>query len=263
MQVIKPEVEKAAWERTGIIVIFRLFALFIFLASAALSETSARSRVDLIYELGVARLETAEYILRATADFLSEHPDASERQGHIALKGILNESEQFTSILALDENGILMFDSFNWIPFLGGADLGARDYFRETTNAASKELVLGSPVVGKQSGEWFIPITMAVPNATGRNQRVAVLRTPVETLLPLATLCPYCGTALMVNRKVVASSRPMSEVNEAIASRLQFDGRYGASEVVVRGMSVGVHWRKSPSTGVLFIYYEARQAGGE
>jgi hypothetical protein len=263
MRVSKPRVVFFELLGTGVEVFFRVIAFMVFLTTPVVAGSSERSTIDLIFELGESRLELANYILRSSADFVAENPEISDRQGYLGLKGILNDSEQFRSILAIDENGQLMFDSYNWIPFLGGADLSARTYFQETTNKQGKGLSIGGIVVGKQSGEVFIPLTMPVPNVSGRNQKIVVLTALPSAFLPEQDFCAFCGVSMVLDSNVIASTRPMSDVNEAVISKLHFDGQYGATNLKVRGMDVAVHWRKSSATSVVYLYYRATPIGAE
>ncbi|SPJ27651.1 hypothetical protein [Falsiruegeria mediterranea] len=224
----------------------------------SVSGADERATIDLIYELGETRFQLAEYILRASSDYVATNSDVSSRQGHLALKSVLNGSKQFRSILAISGDGELMYDSYNPLPFLGGADLSQRRYFERTTNNAPKELVINRAVVGKQSGELFMPLAMAVPNGLGRGQKVVMLTAPPAAFMPNIHLCSFCGVSMLAGDEVIASNRPMSDVNEAVASRLEFDGPYGATEIRVRGMPVRVHWRRSDATGVVYLFYQAR-----
>lgn len=223
----------------------------------SVSGADERATIDLIYELGETRFQLAEYILRASSDYVATNPDASSRQGHLALKSVLNGNKQFRSVLAINGDGKLMYDSYNPLPFLGGADLSERRYFRATTNNAPNEMVINKAVVGKQSGELFIPLSMAVPNGLGSGQHAVMLTAPPAAFMPNIALCSFCGVSLLASDEVIASNRPMSDVNEAVASRLEFNGPYGASEVRVRGMTVKVHWRRSDATGVVYLFYQA------
>jgi hypothetical protein len=226
-------------------------------SSAGHAEPNGRMAVDFVYELGEARLDHAEQILRSAADYLASNPSTSPSEGHVAFKRILNKSRVFRSILALDENGMLVFDSYNPVPFSEGMDLSGRDYFSETTNAAAMTIRLFPRVVGQQSGETFIPVAMAVPQSRNQNQRVVTLVVPPSSLMPNIQFCAICGVAIASGGRVVASSRPMSEVNEAALSRISFEGEYGARQILVRRMPVLVHWRKSPRNDLVYMYYEA------
>ncbi|UWQ29896.1 hypothetical protein [Leisingera sp. M523] len=216
------------------------------------------SEFHLIYELGVSRFALAEHVLRSSADYVAENSQAGGMQGHVALKGILNDNQHFRSILALDESGTLKFDSFNFLPFLGAKDLSDRRYFKDTTDAKAKVMVIGAPVIGRQSGQSFVPLSMAVPVGRKRKQPVVVLTVPPESLLPKAHMCPFCGVSIISSGEVIASNRPLSEMNKTVLKGMAFDGLYGAENLEVRGMSVTVHWRRSEEYNVIFVYYEAR-----
>lgn len=221
------------------------------------AASDGRMVMEFAFELAEARLDLAEHMLRSSADFLVSVGDIDPQLGHVGLQKIFNDNRDFRAILALDENGRLMFDSFNPVPFRGGADLSQRQYFRDTTHREAMQLFVFPSVVGKQSGQRLIPVTMAVPGLGRGNQRVVMISVPPEAMLPKSQLCPVCGVVITSDGQVVASSHPMSEVNEIALSRLTFSGEYGASQIEVRDMPVLVHWRKSTRAKLVYIYYEA------
>ncbi|UWR76607.1 hypothetical protein K4L04_01200 [Phaeobacter inhibens] len=220
------------------------------------------SEFQLIFELGTSRFALAEHVLRSSADYVAENPEAGAGQGHVALKGILNSSQHFRSILALSESGVLKYDSFNLVPYEGAADLGDRSYFKDATNAKAKVMIIGSPVIGRQSGQSFIPLSMAVPVGRAKKQPVVVLTVPPEALLPKAHMCPFCGVSIVSDGEVIASNRPLSEINKTVLRGMPYEGLYGAREIKVRGMSVAVHWRRSKEYNIVFVYFEA-EGGSE
>lgn len=243
-------------------VFIRILVAGFFAATSAFADSTARSTTDLVYEMAEARFELAELVLRTSANYLAAQPDVSAADGHLALKSILNGSEYFRAILALNENGELLFDSFNSVglqelPSGPRLDLSGRKYFRSTTNLPSSTLKISPTEVGKQSGESFIPLTMSVQNETGFNQPVVVLVAPPQAFLPPIEVCSYCGIVMALNGEVLGSNRPMSEINRDVIARMSFDGEYGANQIDLRGMKVNVHWRKSPKTGVVFLFYKA------
>ncbi|MEM1088181.1 MAG: hypothetical protein AAGH90_10650 [Pseudomonadota bacterium] len=221
------------------------------------ASPEARVTADLVYELGEAKLETAGYILRAAVDVVARNPEIKAIAGHSAFSAILNGSESFRSLLAIDANGTLQFDSFNPIPYRQASDLSDREYFLATTAEEPMKLRINAPVVGRQSGEVFIPLTMAVPSPNKTANPIVALVTPPSTLMPSIDICVLCGIALAFNGKIIASSRPMSDVNEVALSRLEFRGTYGAVQIEVRGIDVLVHWRRSTKTGVVYLFYQS------
>ncbi|MBR9651890.1 hypothetical protein IT775_12240 [Thalassobius aquimarinus] len=257
MRVLKLRVENLLIVGSGFNDMIKALIFFVMLPVAASASPTGRATIDLVFELGESRMALAEYIMRGAADYLIENPDPGSSEGHSAFKRILNGSTYFRSILAIDENGQLMFDSYNWIPFLGAKDLSQRSYFLGATNAVGKVLRVGDPVVGKQSGQVFLPFTMAVPNGSGRGQRVVMMTVPPKTMLPSFEVCNFCGVIIALDGKVLVADKPMSDVNEAVISRLTFEGEYGAQELDLRGMTVETHWRKSSRYGVVYLYYRA------
>ncbi|WP_321832287.1 hypothetical protein [Thalassovita sp.] len=257
MPTIKLRVEKTGRYAGVIMSVLRLIFCFFLFSGAATGNPSARATVDFVAEVGEARLMLAEHILRSAADFVASNPDIGSVQGHRALARILNKAPPFRSILAIDNEGQLRFDSFNMVKFLGASDLSRRAYFSSTTNAASKQMIVNSPIVAKQSGRVTIPLTMAVPNGNGRFQEVVALMADPEALLPKVETCGFCGVLLAKGGEVLVSNHFMSEINEAIVARLEFTGHYGMVELTVRGMDVSVHWKRSASTDLVFVFYEA------
>ncbi len=143
-------------------------------------------------------------------------------------------------------------------------NLSHRNYFRETTGHRAKEMLIYQPVVGQQSGETFIPAAMAVPGPVDQNQRVVMAVVVPQSLLPNIGFCAFCGAAIALEGEIIASSTPMSAINEAALGRLSFTGEYGATEIDVRGMAVLVHWRKSHFSDLIYMYYEGSpKRGGE
>lgn len=237
-----------------------VFAIGFFVGDRSV-EASETSGFDLIYEVTMARMELAEMILRTSADYWSENPDASGLNAHLSLRQILNDSSYFRSILAVDEEGALAFDSFNPIPFLGAKDLSDRGYWKRASGNKPKEMIFGRTVTGRQSGLAFVPLAMAVPGGGTRNQRVVALTALPEKLLPTAGMCNFCGVSLLSGGEVVASNRPLSAVNSAVLEELNFEGLYGAETFDLRGMEVVAHWRKSDQFDLIMVYYEAEPSG--
>lgn len=236
----------------------RILAALLLLTQSAIAETDGRSYIDLVFDLGESRFELANHILRSSADFIASDEEMSAGSGHRGLKQIIGEDSPFRSVLAIDRDGQLMFDSYNWAIFTPVKDLSQREYFRSSTNEPGKEMQIFSPVVGKQSGRYFVPIAMGVPNGADRNQKVVVLTAPPEAFLPSQGLCNYCGVILLKDGRIIASSVPMSEVNEDVASRMLFDGAYGSNDLRIRGMLVTISWRRSSKTDIVYAFYEAK-----
>lgn len=225
------------------------------------AEAADSGGFEMIYEVTMARLELAEVILRSSADYWSENPEVGGLNAHLSLRQILNDSSYFRSILAIDEDGVLAFDSFNPIPFLGVKDLSDRGYWKRASSHKPKELIFGRTVTGRQSGLAFIPLAMAVPGNGPRSQKVVVLTALPEKMLPLAAICNYCGVSLLSGGEVVASNRPLSEVNISVLKELSFEGLYGAEAFDLRGMQVIAHWRRSERYDLIMVYYEAVPLG--
>ncbi len=225
------------------------------------AQADGQVTASFVYELGEARIELAEQVLRTAADYVATNSKVTSLDGHVALKRILNDSRHFRSILAISKNGELLYDSYNAVRYEGAADLSGRSYFRNSTDAEPKTFLIHSPQVGKQSGETFVPMTMAVPNDLERDQAVVALVVPPSIFVPRLDYCAVCGVSVVHSGQVIASSRPMSDINEAILANLSFDGDYGNRIFEVRGMPVNVHWRKAERTGLVYIYYEAAMRG--
>lgn len=236
-----------------------LSILSVVLAPSGLKANEALV-ANTMLQLGEARLEVARQVLvRATDRMASIHP-VNPIDGHLELKAILGEVQTARSLLAVDADGTLLFDSFN-PTVLVAPDLSGRDYFTKGITADSGQMIIHSPVVGKQSGLRFIPLTMkkAVENASGE---VLVLMTfDPSALLPKIDWCPSCGGIIIRGDEVLAASSVLSDANQDIAARLPFMGSYGRQEILIRGLVVEVDWRKSESFDIIFVVYHARGAG--
>ncbi|EBA18372.1 hypothetical protein RSK20926_11654 [Roseobacter sp. SK209-2-6] len=239
-----------------------LCCLVLSLAIGSGAAAKSNNNFDLVFEITIARLELAEALLRSSADFWAENPDVGGINAHLSLRQVLNGSPYFRSILAIGEDGILSFDSFNPVPFLGAKDLSDRGYWKAANAAKPKTLVFSPPVVGRQSGMTFVPLAMAVPGGTARRQRVVVLTALPETLLPTSNMCNFCGVSLVQKGKVLVSSRPLSDVNARVIEALNFDGHYGSKSLNVRGLNVTTHWKRSERFGIVLVYYSV-EPGGE
>lgn len=247
----------------------RFFCAIFTILTASIAQAEARyidgrTAIEVISEIGETRLSLTQAVLRSGADFLSLRGDVSPKEGHASFKAIVNGVREVRSMLALDENGMLIFDSFNVLPIEPAMNLSHRKYFNGTTGQRAKKMLIFQPITGHQSGDSFIPAAMAVPGHVDQNQKVVMAVVVPTSLLPDIDLCSFCGAAIALDGSIIASSSPMSAVNEAALGRVSFSGEYGATEIEVRGMAVLVHWRKSRLSKLIYMYYEGRpRRGGE
>lgn len=206
--------------------------------------------VEAMRETADARLQVTEFSLRLAADRLA----ASTGRGdcHSLTGEIAQSQDVFRSILVLDSDGVLTCDSVNRIMLLP-PDLSQRQYFLDGVRGPAGAASIHQPVMGKNSGLPFIPVT--VP---GLNGGVVAATVDPNALIPVRAYCPTCGAIVVLDGAVVASSAQLSSANQDIVARLEFDGLYGQKTIEVRGMDISIEWQRSRLfDGLVFATYEA------
>lgn len=236
--------------------IFSIFCMIVYAYSPVSASQAANGRLlaDLHQSLGEARLNLGWSMLQFASREIGAQDFWHPKDGHLALKYIAEGQEVARSILVLDRSGELLFDSYNRRRFFS-SDLSDRNYFLDGWGAPLGKPTVHDPVVGKQSGLGFIPVTLKVMAAEPVNEKLLMMTLIPEALIPDVKICSSCGFIVLKDRKVLAASHAMSTANEDIASRLRFEGAYGQMQIEVRGIPLSVHWRKSSKFELDFVYY--------
>lgn len=224
--------------------------------SVAAQGVGGREFADLHFALGQARLEHARSLLAAAERDLAARPEWSHRDGHRTLSTIMDGVTVARSMLSINRAGELEFDSYNSIRFLF-SDLSDRQYVKDGFALDAGDLGIHAPVFGRQSGLMFVPVTRKTLAAPG-SERLLVLTLDPQQLIPDLPVCNVCGFFVLHRGRVIAASQALSDVNEDVAARVNFEGKYGAVQLTVRQMPIAAHWRRDDLTDLIFVYYQAR-----
>ena len=211
-----------------------------------------RTLVSVQADIAEARLELAEIKLAAMGSSLASRGEVSGGEGHNILAAAMDGVDIGRSVLAINRQGVLQFDSYNRLRFVK-PDLSDREYVINGLAAPTGQVALHAPVFGRQSGLPFLPLTYSSPvDPSGRLLMMTFLP---DRLIPDIPVCTTCGFLVLMKGEVIASSHALSTANEDLAARLKFDGEYGQTNLTVRGMELAVSWQKSDKHGVVFLYY--------
>lgn len=122
----------------------------------ALEQHAARTfeAVDLNLRIAQNRMEAEA---RGIADGLSTH---------MLLKDLADASPQIRSIVVLDQNGLIIHDSFGSTPRTGPASTD-RDYFIVHRDRADAGMFIGATIRNRVNGQWTIISSRRYSNADG------------------------------------------------------------------------------------------------
>lgn len=248
-----------------------LAGLWIGVADSALAQETnprrepivsdmTRLRVDLKSALLAkqvdSHLKQNDLALLAVGDFLSANPDIAPAIAHSRMKRYQRAAAGLRSILSVSANGTLLHDSYN-LP-APDINLGDRLYVREAVRQGRGDLRINSPVIGRQSGLPFIPITRGLFNVEGEATGVIVGILGPETLLPEDSNCALCVSAVLTSGLEVMVSRPSglqlsAELTRQIEESVSF---YGLELIELNGGLVLFSWNKNNYAGVITIVGE-------
>lgn len=236
---------------------FIIFVMFGFPGIVCAAEKAAD--VDAMQEVGDARLRSASVSILWASERIKDLSSVSGKDCHVALQQIAQKQTDFRSLLAIDQDGQLYCDSYNRFRIFS-ADLSSRSYFLNGRLMPLGDLKIHEPVVGKQSGIPFIPIT----SRTSGNAVIVATFEP-SRLIPVRTYCVTCGALVVHEGKVIAVSARLNSANEDVAARMSFDGAYGQKDIVLRGMNVSIEWKRSELfNDLIYVTYKGEfAAGGE
>lgn len=237
-----------------IVVIASLLSSSLYSFSA--QQTDGRTAVKFLAAHAEAKLVQADLVLRQGADFWAGNPDMWMLTGHSGFRRISTGVPGLRSILAISSDGLLRFDSYNITLFK--ADLSGRKYFKRAMLAKPGEIVLADPVVGKQSGQRFFPVSRAVLNEAGKPIGVVMASMQPEFLLPDVPLCPWCGIAIVLNDKILSSYPVRASLPPEVAEAVKGGGDYGQKNLAISGMNIQMHWLKSDKYPITYVYYDGK-----
>jgi diguanylate cyclase (GGDEF)-like protein/PAS domain S-box-containing protein len=133
------------------------------------------------------KAETVSSVIQTTVDYydlalLTTHEAALQGANAFAQRSRL-VSENLTAssdahLFFIDKNGYVASSSYGPVP---RSYVGDRDYFRRLTNSNYDMLLFGSPVMGRISSAWIIPLARGVYR-DGKLTGVTLLSIPVMTL---------------------------------------------------------------------------------
>ncbi|MCR9235636.1 MAG: hypothetical protein NXI17_03105 [Alphaproteobacteria bacterium] len=203
-----------------------------------------------------SHLKQNDLALLAVGDFLSANPDISAPIAHSRMKRYQRAAAGLRSILAIAADGTLLFDSYN-LP-APDINLGDRLYVREAVRQGSGDLRINPPVVGRQSGLPFIPITRGLFNVEGVAIGVVVGIMGPETLLPEDSNCALCVSVVLTSDMDVMVSRPSGlQLSNDLISHINDSMSFTGIELIdINGGLTLFTWTKNNYAGVITVVGE-------
>lgn len=203
-----------------------------------------------------SHLKQNDLALMAVADFLSANPGVSPEIAHSRIKRYQRASAGLRSILAIGRDGTLLHDSYN-LP-APDFNLGDRIYVREAVRQGTEELRINAPVVGRQSGIPFIPITRGQFDVEGNATGVIVGILGPETLLPEDSNCALCVSAVLTSEMDILVSRPSGlTFPDDLMNRIRNSlSETGLELIDINGGKTLVSWTRNAHAGIITVSAE-------
>lgn len=232
-----------------------LLVILTVLATSASAVQRGQERIYayIMFEQAEIRLAYIEQILRDSLEYLTENPSDGSLRGHAALRYIAGNRKDFRSILAFNEEGTLLFDSFNRIRLLS-TDLSDRQYFIDGIAADPDVPEIHDLVYGRQSGLPFLPISMTGSLPDG-SRRMAVVTFLGSALFPSIDLCAECGLAIARGDRVLISRTGSAGVEMSNAPSQLFSLDSGREPGMIDGLPATIHWKNSEVTDLSYVFY--------
>ena len=229
--------------------IFGLIIIFIGLFQANAGQVP--NEMSLVEQYASAKLVQLRLVLNHAVRHMEENPSQNILSGHFAMKSIAKSVPGLRSILAIGSDGQLLFDSYN--PVLFSIDLSQREYFRRTMKSDIAEMIISVPVVGKQSGQLFLPVSMKMKRGRG----IVMASVFPEFLLPRIDLCNGCGMGAIQDDKILVSNPITVVLPGSVTAAVARGGEYGKKIINVNNIAIELHWKKAENTPITYIYYKS------
>ena len=203
-----------------------------------------------------SHLKQNDLVMMAIGDFWSANPNVSPAIAQSRMKRYQRAAAGLRTILAVNADGKLVHYSYDFpAPDL---NLGDRLYVREALAQGSSDLRINLPVVGRQTGLPFIPITRGLFNVEGEATGVIVGILGPETLLPEDSNCAYCISAVLTNDLDILVSRPSGlQLSEDLKQHIQETmSSSGMKLIEENGGLLLVSWTKNDYADVITVVGE-------
>jgi hypothetical protein len=200
-----------------------------------------------------SHLKQNDLAMMAVGDFLSANPGISPTIAQSRMRRYLKAAAGLRGILALSVDGDLKYYSYNF-PTLT-IDLEDRAYLKNALQQENSDLQINPPVVGRQTGLPFIPITRSQFNVESKPTGVIVGILSPETLLPDDSDCASCISAVLTSDLDVLVSRPaglqlsqdlMNHIGDSLSTTgLKLSNNNGGTMLVT--------WTRNNAAGIITI----------
>lgn len=200
-----------------------------------------------------SHLKQNDLAMMAVGDFLSANPDISPTIAQSRMRRYLKAAAGLRGILALNVNGNLEHYSYNF-PTVN-IDLEDRAYLQNALQQETSNLQINAPVVSRQTGVPFIPITRSLFNVESKPTGVIVGILGPETLLPQDGDCARCISAVLTTDLEILVSRPAGlQLSPDLKSHI----RESLSETGLKlseknGGTMLVTWTRNYGVGVISV----------
>ena len=247
-------------------IICSIFVVSLFLGDInATYAEDIENRVRLNGRLLAGHIRSAlaqnDIALLAVADFLAANPGVSDEIIHARLKRYAVRGAGMRAVLGIDPTGQLRYDSFS-LP-APDLNLSGRHYVRKALGAESADLIVGGPVIGKQSGLPFIPLARPYFSINGARLGVVAGVMVPNALIEPVTKCTLCvaATYLETGETLVTYPSGAKLPRELLEEVVLSPDTSSLTRVSLAGTSTIVFWEKIASYGVIAIYAETERAG--
>ena len=249
----QPALARRASIATHIVMLFGAFAtvtaavltiLMIYLRSDAIEsgEKVLAGFAELADEQTTRTLQSIEQTLQAAQTILSTATDAGTvdyDQIRPQFQDLLKDRPFLTSIVVVDKDGIIVSGR---TAIDSGRNIADREYFVRQRDRPEKELLWGSPIKARSTGEWVVTVTLPIRRPSGEFDGMIVGSVPLaffdsawevgDDIQGLAiALWRIDGTLLMrspFNERVIGTSIP----GMALFTKLHQDQIKGRFETV-------------------------------
>ncbi|MBO6805529.1 hypothetical protein [Thalassospira sp.] len=189
-------------------------------------------------------LNQTDGLMRRSADLLRNAGGMNDVVIQGSLSSYTEQVEAVRALLFINAKGILTFDTTRHpAPDL---DLSERSYFNETINLEDDRIHIGTPVLGKQSGVPFVPVTRVLRGVSGSVMGVLVAVMTPDAWLPAERACRLCfySAFTTTGQTIMTAPAQMQLADDFFESLMIVDGRSGISETRLNTYPARTMWRR-------------------
>ena len=214
------------------------------IASANANNVSLEENVLLMATHVENILNQTDALMRRSADLLRNAGGMNDVVIQGSLARYTEQVEAVRALLFINSKGILEFDTTRYPA--ADLDLSERPYFSTTIALEDDHIRIQTPVLGKQSGVPFVPVTRVLRGVSGSIMGVLVAVMTPDAWLPSERACRLCFYSAFTigGETIMTAPAQMQIADDFFESLMIVDGRSGISETHLNTYPARTMWRR-------------------